>query len=322
MTAALALAAALLTGLPADAPLQVPPPPVRQDPATDLGDIVVSGERVREAAEAFVRSVAEPVRGREAAVWRDSVCVGVVGMQPDAARFMVDRVSDWAHSVGLRIENPGCRADILIVAAEDGDAMAREMVAAQPAKFMPNMGDADRGRAALEAFQTSGAPVRWWHVSLVVNEDTGQPLRRLPGQKPFTAPRVIRQPSDLGIWGVVNLPSRISEETRDDLRRAVVIVDTDALDQASFAQVTDYVAMVGLAQIDPDTTPQTPSILRLFNPGEAQEDTLSRWDQAYLQALYSVRQGRRGSESNLSALAAALTRELEPGESAEPPSEP
>ncbi|RYZ31574.1 MAG: hypothetical protein EOP01_03080, partial [Propionibacteriaceae bacterium] len=139
------------------------------DPVTDLGETVVRGQRDREAAESFVRAITAPPPGREAATWSDSVCVGALGMRAEAARFMVDRVSDWANSLGLRIEDPGCRPDILIVAAEDGDAMAREMVAAQPEEFMPNMGDADRGRAALETFQTSGAPVRWWHVSLVVN---------------------------------------------------------------------------------------------------------------------------------------------------------
>jgi hypothetical protein len=311
MVVSLIIAAALAAGAVADNPIQTPPP-LRQDPATELGEIVVSGERTREAAEAFVRTVTAPPPGREAAVWDESVCVGVVGMQPEAARFMVDRVSDWAHSVGLRVEAPGCRADILIVAADDGDAMAREMVAAQPDEFMPNMGDADRGRAALERFQTSGAPIRWWHVSLVVNEDTGQPIRRLPGQKPFTAPGgAITKPSDLGPWAVLVQPSRINDQSRDDLRRAVVIVDTDALDTATFAQVTDYVAMVALAQIDPDTTPETPSILRLFTAGEAQQDTLSRWDQAYLRALYSAHQGRASTESNMSAIAAALARELE-----------
>lgn len=313
MVVSLILATAILAGSPVDNPVQTPQRS-SQDPASSpLEDVVVNGQRTREAAEAFVRAVTAPPRGRKAAVWDESVCVGVVGMQAEPARYMVDRVSDWAHSVGLRVEAPGCRADILIVGAEDGDAMAREMVAAQPEKFMPDIGDADRGRTALEDFQASGALVRWWHVSLVVNEDTGQPIRRLPGQPPFNAPPgQIRSPMDLGHFGMTALPSRIISQSRDDLRRVVVIVDTDALDTASFTQVTDYVAMVGLAQIDPDATPDTPSILSLFSPGAAQEASLTRWDRAYLQALYSTRQGRVSQESNLSTLAAALVQELEP----------
>jgi hypothetical protein len=313
MIASLILTTLLMAAGPADNPVQAPARGAQDPASTPLEDVVVSGQRTREAAEAFVRTVTEPPPGRKAAVWDDSVCVGVVGIQAEAARYMVDRVSDWAHSVGLRVEDPGCRADILIVGAEDGDAMAREMVAAQRHNFVPNIGDADRGSDALEAFQTSGAPVRWWHVSLVVNEDTGMPIRRLPGMGPFSSRTgKLTSPMDLHNFSMTVLPSRITSQSRDDLRRVVVIVDTDALETASFTQVTDYVAMVGLAQIDPEATPDTPSILRLFTPGAAQETSLTRWDRAYLQALYGTRQNRVSRESNMSILAAALVRELEP----------
>lgn len=305
MVVSLILAAALLTG-----PVQ-DPPAAQQDPApAQLDEVVVEGVRAREAAEAFVRSVAAPVEGRKAARWRNSVCVGVAGMQPEPARFMADRVSDWAASVGLRIERPGCEPQIVIVATDDGDATARALVASRPREFRTGVSQSDQGGVALEAFQSSGRLIRWWHVSLPVNGDTGAPIRRLPGQQPFTAPDMIEKPSDLGSYGMSVQASRLTDQTEDDLMQAIIVLDTDALDDANFVQITDYIAMVALAQVDPDADPATPSILRLFKPGEVHEDMLTRWDQAYLAALYRTSQMGAGGASNLSAIAGSLTRDL------------
>ncbi|HVL41718.1 MAG TPA: hypothetical protein VM348_06130 [Brevundimonas sp.] len=292
-------------------------PAPQESGATDLGDVLVEGRTAREAAQAFVRSVAEPVRGRKAARWRDSVCVGVGGMQGDAARFMVDRISDWAARVGLEIGPPGCQPQILIVATDDGDATARALVAARPREFRTGVSQSDQGEAALAAFQSSGRPIRWWHVSLPV-DGTGAPIRRLPGQQPFTAPDEIQRPADLGPYGMIVSASRLTDETADDLMQAIIVLDTDAFDQADFVQVTDYIAMVALAQIDPDADPATPSILRLFKSGEAHEEMLTRWDQAYLAALYRTSQMGAGAGSNLSAIAGGLARDLEGRDGPEP----
>ena len=315
MIASLILAT-LLAGSSA-APQQPPAPAASsaqaaQEPeATELDEVVVEGQRVREAAEAYVRSVAAPVRGRKVARWRNSVCVGVGGLQPEAARFMVDRVSDWAHSIGLTIEPPGCKPQIFIVATADGDATARALVLSRPREFRTGVADADQGSTALEAFQTSDRLIRWWHVSLPVNDDTGMPIRRLPGSPPFIAPAQMTRPSDFGPFGMVVQSSRLTDQSRDDMMQAIIVLDTAALDQASFAQITDYIAMVALAQINPDAEPGHPSILGLFNADEAQEETLTDWDRAYLRGLYRAQQRSAGGDSNLSSIAAALAQELQ-----------
>lgn len=286
-------------------------PQAEQDPAPSVvDDVIVEGQRTREAAETFVRSVAAPVRGRKAAVWGDSVCVGVGGMQPEPARYMVDRISDWAASVGLGIEAPGCQPDIFVVATGDGDATARELVRSRPREFRTGVGESDRGGTALSVFQNSGRPVRWWHVSLPVNVDTGAPMARLPGQAPFVAPPEMRRPGEFGSQASIVAPSRLTDESRDVLMQAIIVLDTSALDLADFGQVTDYIALVALAQIDPDARPARPSILNLFQPGVAQEETLSRWDRAYLKALYGSYQANSSAAANLSTIADGVALEL------------
>lgn len=289
-----------------------------QSVPTEVEEVVVVGERAREAAEAYVRSVASPVPGRKAATWRGSVCVGVLGMQAEAARFMADRVSDWAHSVGLEIEGPGCRPGIIITVTDDGNATARELVASRPREFRLGASGSDRGRAALDAFQNTPRPVRWWHVSLPVNNDTGLPVMRLPGQPPFAA-RQIRSPADLGPYGSTVAGSLVMDHTRDDLMQVIIVLDVAAFEQADFIQITDYVAMVALAQIDPDVDPAYPSILDLFSEEGTQEQVLTRWDRAYLEALYRAPQTSPTTGANLSSIALTLAGELGPNEEDEAP---
>jgi len=316
MAVFLVLSAALMTGFPS---IQTPQAPAPQGAgATQLEEIVVEGVRTREAAEVFVRSVAEPIPGRKLARWRASVCVGVGGLRPEAARFMADRVSDWAASVGLAIGSPGCEPQIFIVATADGDATARALVTSRPRDFNTGASQADRGSTALAAFQNSGRLIRWWHVSLPVNGNTGMPIVRLPGQAPFAAPEGMTRPSDFGSFANTVSASRLTDESEDHLMQAIIVLDMAALDQAGFAQITDYIAMVALAQIAPDADPPNPSILRLFSPDEVQEETLTRWDQAYLRALYSTSQLGAGTGSNLRAIAGGVARDLERQEPVEP----
>lgn len=320
MAVSLILAAALMAG---PSPVQDPPSPAPQDAgATQLEEVVVEGVRAREAAEAFVQSVARPVPGRKLARWRQSVCVGVGGMQGEAARFMVDRISDWASSVGLTIGRPGCKPEIFIVATDDGDATARALVASRPRDFRTGASQSDQGAAALADFQDSGRLIRWWHVSLPVDGATGVPIVRLPGQSSFEAPDPanMTRASDFGPSISSVSPSRLTDESEDDLMQAIIVLDTAALEQASFLQITDYIAMVALAQIAPDADVPNPSILRLFIPDEVQEETLTRWDQAYLQALYRTSQLGSGTGSNLRAVALGLAQDLERREAEPVPS--
>lgn len=300
-------------GAPGLALAQVAPaaPTLQEPDASELDDVVVIGSDLEQTARAYVTTVVAPSRGRDPAAWRSRICVGVGGMSPEPARALADRVSDWAYGLGLEVAPQGCTPNIFIVATDDGNTTAQELVAARPREFRTGAGGTDRGGAALRAFQNSDRPVRWWHVSVPVNEDTGIAAVRLPGQPPFAAPKEITRPSQLGSFGITGLPSRLSDPIRDDLQQVIVVLDADALEQASFIQIADYVAMVALTQVDPEASPDTPSILNLFDPDKPQEETLSRWDQAYLRALYGSYLGGTAPNANMSVLAAATARAVQ-----------
>lgn len=285
----------------------------QETPAT-VDDVVVEAQRERERARVarFVDSVAAAPRGRGAATWRDVVCVGVTNMQADAAQYMADRISTVAADMGLSAGPPGCRPNILISAAVDGDAFARDLVAARRDEFRVGASGTDLGEVALQRFQTSGRLVRWWHVSVPVDSWSGRPTVRLRGQSPFQPLRnPITSPADLGDYGRIVMGSRLQDQSRDDMQQVVIVIDIDALAQASFTQLTDYVAMVALAQIDPEADlGGYDTILSLFGSGDAPPEFMTAWDWAYLQGLYGAEQTGRAAAAREATVAAAMERAL------------
>jgi len=278
----LASSLALLTGgaLPEAGQDAAPPPPAaNQQEATNLGEINVTGHRLKDEVQAFIGEVAAPPQGRQLGRWDRSICVGVANMNPRYAQAMVDRISRAAIEIGLDIDEPGCKPDIMIVAAADAGDLAKALVRDDPSGFRPARGATDMGSAALERFKTTDAPVRWWHVSLPVSADTGDLAIRLDGEEPPTI--------------AVRDASRLRANIRDDLARVIVIVDVSKIGLIGFGALSDYVAMISLAQIDPEAdTSRYDTVLNLFEEGADRSAGLTQWDKDYLKSLYSANRDR------------------------------
>ncbi|WP_226634345.1 hypothetical protein [Brevundimonas poindexterae] len=283
----LALSVALLAQdpVPQDPPGQDPERPVTVEGVTVEG----RQQSARERAIPFAREIIAPARRSEPARWADHVCVQVLNMQGEAARYMADRVATVASDVGLRVEEAGCEPNILIALTDDSDRMAQDLVDARRRQFVLGSAGTDRGREALAAFQASDAPVRWWHVSLPVDIYTGQPSVRLPGERPFaTRTGKITQPSDLGNFGQIVMGSRLLNHSRNDLQQVIIIVDVARAEGTGLIELTDYVAMVALAQIDPDAeVGGYDTILNLFTDGAVHPPYMTDWDWAFLTGLYT-----------------------------------
>lgn len=282
---ALALSALLLTTSASAAP--------PQDPAADeepirLEDIEVSGRTLQQTIERFVGSVAAPNRHRNLARWRSSFCVAAVNFDPDAARYLTDRVSTIGSDLGLAPGSPGCAPNVLIVAATDADEIAEVLVRTPGNRMRLGASGTDRGGAALRAFETSDRPVRWWQNSMPVDMDTGQRATRLPGEcagscgSPFSyAPRVRVTASSL------------TTQVVDDIFRTIVVVDVAQMEGLDAQQLADYVAMVTFAQIDPEAdTGSFSTILNVFDTPD-QVSGLTQWDKTYLAGLYSAQRTRK-----------------------------
>lgn len=287
---------------------QVPPPSTRETEPTRLEDVIVDARRLDEAAEAYVDLVAAPARRRGLARWHDGICVGVANLEPALARQLADEVSDVARSLGLRAHEPECNPSVLIIATTDAARFAEEFVAVRPVLFRVGSPGMDRGASSLRAFTTEDRPVRWWHVSMPTNSETGMPAIRMPGEVngDATGPGAVM---DYAPITDVDSPSRLSSQYVDVLKRVFIIIDVDRLNGATAEQLGAYVAMVAMAQVDPEAdTGQFDTILNLFEDPATAPAGLSGWDRAYLEGLYSggSESRRINQRSQIQAVAAAI----------------
>ena len=293
LIAALFSAAALMGQT---APAQTTP---SHDPTTVVPDVEVNAQRqsAYEAARRFADQAVETPPGRGLARWDGKVCVGVVNMRPDAAQPLIDRISDRLEELDIGYGEPGCEPNIVIIAAADGAATARAMVASRPAAFDTGISGTNLTDRALRAFQDSQAPVRWWRLTMPVDADTGAVTVRLPGQE--ASQRAVRS------------PSRLRSQDKNVFVRTFVIVDVSKTAGVDPVALGDYLAMVSLAQIeaDVDVSGYT-SILNLFSDPEGTHG-MSDWDLNYLHALYAAELTEGNASRQVGSVAAAMATSSE-----------
>jgi hypothetical protein len=249
-------------------------------------EILVRGQRLSELEfdlPSYVRDfIAEVVAlppGGGFARWHRKVCVGVHNLDTRAAQYIADRISYLADDVGLKPGEPGCRPDVIIIFTTDANELASYMVENEPLAFRPGGGECcmQLGLGPLDEFAHSDKAVRWWHVSTPVSAMTGE--------------RAIVMPQDeSGKYPVISVagPSRIHNGIRDELHHVIIIVDGTKLGGTTWQQIGDYLALVSLAQIDPNADPSAfDSILNLFT-NRAAYSGLTDWDRSYVEALYAI----------------------------------
>jgi hypothetical protein len=281
-------AAALVSvrGLAQDAPPQAAAPAaqLKVEAPQPVDEVVVRGRRMSEIesdlrvfVQEFIGKVTAPVEGRGYARWNRRVCIGIHNLQTtDAAQYIVDRISQEAVDVGLEPGEPGCRPDVVIIFTTDAKQLATYLVKNRIRLFLPGMGRSgmNLSREALDAFAKSDKPVRWWDVSMPVDPHTGGRAIRLAEDD--SAPTI-----------AVEGPSRIHSGTRDDLQQVIIIVDGTKLHGTTWQQLADYLAVVSLAQVNPEADLAAfDSILNLFSNPKAYSG-LTDWDRSYMRALYS-----------------------------------
>jgi len=306
---ALALAALLSASPVQDAPTQATP--TTEDTAVRLEDVEVTGRSLESMIDNFVVSVAASNPNRSLARWRNAVCVGAVNLQPDVAHHLVDRVSTIAGDIGLTPGAPGCTPNVLILATDDASGLSQVLVQQHRRALRMGGTGTDRGRTALHDFQMSDRPVRWWQVSMPVDDQTGALATRLPGN--CRAPCGKTTPGDESSHFfapiiAVSSASRLSTQIVDDLIKTFVVVDVNHLNSITADQLADYIAMITFAQIDPQAdTRGYATILNVFEEPDS-VSSLTEWDKAYLTGLYNTVRTRKNLNSARTEVASSIRR--------------
>lgn len=301
----LGFAAGVLLGLGVQtAPPPSPPPAIPDPTAVAVDDVIVEGRRLEDAAREFVAQVGAPAGPRGLARWNRQICVGVVNMKGAAAQYMVDRVSNLAAEMDIPTGQPGCTPNVTIFATTDGAALASAMVEGRRREFDVGSTQMAQGDRALSAFKNSDRAVRWWQISVPTDINTGTRAIRLAGD----VDEVTGEP----IAPVISRTAtagRLRTQIRDDMARVVIIFDVNRLQGATFEQLADYIAMVALAQVDPDADlTGYNTVLNLFQEPQATPG-LTGWDRTYLKALYAAQQAEINPRAQAADIANLVTRE-------------
>ena len=317
------LAAALQVSAPATDPPEPPlvavPPPATPGAEADaevetLDEVVVRGRR--DAVSSFVNERTAVTGRNRVARWSGAICPGVVGLPRKYGALLADRVSQEAQAVGLDVGAPGCKADLLILVTDDGKKAAQDFYRARPHYFAKHYrsesSESGGGGQTVDEFLNTTRPVRWWHVSRLTGSD-GRAVQFVNFSPTIEGAGGVKQSLDGGV-GVPFVQaggsSRLASQLKENLVRAVVIVDAAQARGVSYEALGSYLALVGLAQLDPDgDRAGLPSVFSLFedkSKGVEPSTTLTTWDRAYLRGLYASRDDARSDRAQRSAIRRSL----------------
>lgn len=263
-----------------------------QPEAPQQPDIVVTGVRA-EQAQSFAQQVsAVPAAVNQLARWDDDICLRLAGLGPEQGQYVVDRVSQRAAAVGLSAGGSQCNPNVFVFFAADADAFTRRLVDEQKPLFAYYHEEhvVTLGRDALTDFAETSRPVRWWHVTQVRGADGTRLGSDQAGNSSPPPPTEMQARADgfTGLQAVRSNGSRTRAPERQDFNRAIIVVDGPRVAAYPMHAIADYIAMVTLAQIDPNARVESyPTILNLFaDDADAAPAGMTDWDTAYLNGLY------------------------------------
>jgi len=246
-------------------------------PPLPLPEVTVEAARaaLEHRVEAFVRGITRNpgFSDDESLVrWNTPICLFAAGLPPEDVKFVLARLSQISSSAGAPLARTPCQPNFLIVATSEPDRVLEAWYARNNQLF----GNATPAhiRQFLEGSQTR--PVRvWYNINL--------------GRKS-------------GVRNGHFVPSNNRAESSPFIGNAAfdffsifAIIDTNRTEHITLDQLADYVAMVGLTNVNLDADiGSAPSILQLFAlSAEHQPSGLSSWDTAFLKALYQSNQASR-----------------------------
>lgn len=210
--------------------------------------------------------------------WAEPLCFEVAGLPRNLAEFVAARLSQVATSVGAPVRKDCSRLSANFYALFTSDpAETLRYLKRHPLVLQDRV---ETGLPQIERFLNppKSVAVRVWHDAEALARD-GTPCVLAPN----------------GLWVVCGDSlggSRITLASTPSFERALVVIDSTRIQGFQLGQISDYVAMVGLVDVDGDVQlGDTPSILRMFtDPPEQRAEGLTEWDRAFLSALYHTNQ--------------------------------
>lgn len=244
--------------VPQEEPIIVRPPPTE-------------AEREREL-RAFTREVIRPPRmNQPVAKFAYPVCVAVLGLAPEDAEVIAERIRHNADALGIGAERePGCVPTVRVAFMAPAAGPAAEWLSLDSPQ-LAHLAGYQRERVLAER-----GPVRAWN-KIAVRDATGQAFRPQLGDQ-------FRFPTFTEIEPL----SRTDPLVTTEITGAAVLIAREAADGLTLVQLADYAtmrALLGTGAVEAGAPART--ILTLFDDPSPPEG-LTDFDRALVRELYNV----------------------------------
>lgn len=250
------------------------------DRGTKLDTVTIEAARKRRELEhrvsRFVFSVMVSYMYDSMPRWDKPICPLVAGLPRAQGEFILARISQTATAAHAPLAGEHCKANLFVVATTSPDLLLSKWWARDTRMY-----NDCSGLGGIKAFIHSKRSVRVWYNTM--------PGIQVP--VPLDVSSIV--PSLGSTFSCLTGGAAGSRLTQGVLAfsQALVVIDMRQVQDLTIGQLADYVSMVGLAQIQPDTHPVAgPSILKLFEDEKQRPEELSEWDRALLYALYHTEQ--------------------------------
>ena len=297
-----------LLAIPAAAIAAVPAAGSIAQPERDE-EIVIVGETMREAqrqAQAYVQEVGIAVGNQPTARWVDPICPSAVGLAPDKEVLVKQQVRELVQQVGAPLAKDNCAPNFMIVFTDGPEAVVETMTK-KGSRVLREVAP-----TVAQEIKEGDAPIRWFYQTDVRTREGSSSSDVV---NPALLGAVMNQPEGPAIRygedGVLNVKgsSHISSQATRTIKHATVIIDVVRAKGNSLRSVTDYAALVGLAEIKFGASPSR-SILSLFDP-QAPVTELSKRDLAMLTGLYRIHLDRRAEQQRRTLVNRILKTDLD-----------
>lgn len=263
--------------------------------------VTVTGQKEREAINAFIRSLAVPnhLTGKLAR-WETGICPVTVGVRKEAAHFITARLKDVAALADAPVDkNPNCKPNIEVVFTTAPQSLM-DNVRQKQAGFL---GYADTG-AKRDRLAIVERPIQAWYTtatkdlrgSTQIDSAFSNPVEVIvpdPYRYPPFTTLYVRQGAKTVTGG------RLSDGMRSVLYHVIVVADPTKLAEEEIGNVADYIALVALSQVQSlDKCQGLSSIANLLPQGCEKPVGLTVSDMGYLKGLYhmNAEQSLRGQQ--------------------------
>lgn len=250
-------------------------------------EVTVEGTRpeIEKRVYTFVSGITdEGYATKSLARWNQPICPLVAGIPAAQGEFILRGVSQAALAAGAKLGPRECKANFYVVVTSEPDELLVLWRKRAPRLF------GGQSRTAVRRVMGTPRPIRIWYNAQeacgggwTATQDAGGALGQM-----FMAGCPVKD-------------TRLEFTALRPISSVIMVVDFDDVKAIKLGALTDYISMVGLAQVDLDGNwGDAPTVLHLFsNSADAAAQRMSAWDRSFLKALYSTPQKSRFQRSEI-----------------------